>query len=78
MIFRIYVSYKKGILDPEAESIKKTIQNMGIECVTQVSKGKFFDLEVSDGSKHIKQIEKVSKDLLSNPVIEKFVIKQIK
>ena len=78
MIFRIYVSYKKGILDPEAESIKKTIENMGIECVTKVSKGKFFDLEVNDEKNYIKQIEKISKDLLSNPVIEKFVITQIK
>ena len=78
MIFRIYVNYKKGILDHESESIKKTIENMGIECITKVSKGKFFDLEVSDDRKYIKQIEEISKDLLSNPVIEKFVIKQIK
>ena len=28
MKFRVYVSFKKGILDPEAEAIKQTIKNM--------------------------------------------------
>ena len=77
MIFRIYVSYKQGILDPEAESIKKTIKNMGIDCVKKVSKGKFFDIEVDKSKNYKKEVEKISKDLLSNPVIEKFIITQI-
>ena len=29
MIFRVYINFKPGILDPEAEAIKQTIKNMG-------------------------------------------------
>ncbi len=74
MIYRVYISFKKGILDPEAEAIKKTVHNMGFKSVTSLSKGKFFDIELTDSSKGLKEIEKISQDLLSNPVIENFKI----
>ncbi len=68
------VNFKPGILDPEAEAIKKTLKNMGYKSVRQIVKGKFFDIEVKDGKDYLKDIEKISKDLLSNPVIENFKI----
>ena len=74
MIYRVYISFKKGILDPESEAIKKTVHNMGFKSVTSLSKGKFFDIELTDSSKGFKEIEKISQDLLSNPVIENFKI----
>ena len=46
MIFRVYVNFKDGILDPEAEAIKQTIANMGLKSVKNLVKGKFFDIEV--------------------------------
>ena len=39
MIYRIYVNFKKGILDPEAEAIKKTIHNMGYKSLKNLTKG---------------------------------------
>ena len=74
MIYRIYVNFKKGILDPEAEAIKKTINNMGVKSLKNLTKGKFFDIEVSDSKNSLNDIERISKDLLSNPVIENFKI----
>ena len=47
---------------------------MGYKSVRQIVKGKFFDIEVKDGKDYLKDIEKISKDLLSNPVIENFKI----
>ena len=44
MIFRVYVNFKDGILDPEAEAIKQTIANMGLNSVKNLVKGKFFDI----------------------------------
>ena len=46
MIFRVYVKFKDGILDPEAEAIKQTIANMGSKSIKNIEKGKFFDIEV--------------------------------
>ena len=74
MIYRIYVNFKKGILDPEAEAIKKTIHNMGYKSLKNLTKGKFFDIEVSDSKNSLNEIEKISRDLLSNPVVENFKI----
>ena len=74
MIFRVYVNFKDGILDPEAEAIKHTIANMGLKSVKTLVKGKFFDIEVEDKKNHLSEIEKISKDLLANPIIENFKI----
>ena len=74
MIFRVYVNFKDGILDPEAEAIKQTIANMGLNSVKNLVKGKFFDIEVGDKKNHLSEIEKISKDLLANPIIENFKI----
>ena len=74
MIFRVYVKFKDGILDPEAEAIKQTIANMGSKSIKNIEKGKFFDIEVDKGKDHLKEIEKICKDLLTNPVIENFKI----
>ena len=74
MIFRVFVNFKKGILDPEAEAINKTIKNMGFRGIKSVSKGSFFDIEFDNKKNYIKDIEKISKELLSNPVIEDFKV----
>lgn len=74
MIYRVYVNFKKGILDPEAEAIKKTILNMGFKSLKSLSKGKFFDVEISKSSKGLEEIKKISRELLSNPVVENFKI----
>ena len=73
MIYRVYVEFKPGILDPEAEAIKKTIIQLGYKNLKKVSKGKFFDIELSSKD-NFSDIKKISKDLLSNPVIENFKI----
>lgn len=74
MIYRVFVNYKTGILDPEAEAIKKTLKNMGFKSVKNISKGKFFDIETSDKKKGLEEIKKISLELLSNPIIEDFKI----
>ena len=74
MIYRVYINFKKGILDPEAEAIKRTIDNMGYDTIKSISKGKFFDIEISSSKNTLKDLEKISSDLLSNPVIENFKI----
>ena len=74
MIYRVYINFKKGILDPEAEAIKRTIDNMGFKTIKNISKGKFFDIEISSSKNTLADLEKISSDLLSNPIIENFKI----
>ena len=56
MIFRVYVNFKKGILDPEAEAIKQTITSMGYKPITNIVKGKFFDIIIDAMSLHLRSI----------------------
>ena len=74
MIFRVFVIFKPGILDTEAEAIMQTIKNMGNKSIEKIIKGKFFDIYVDDNKDYFKEIEKISENLLSNPVIENFKI----
>ena len=73
MIYRVYVEFKTGILDPESEAIKKTIKQLGYKKIENISKGKFFDINVSSDDS-LSDIQKISKELLSNPVIENFKV----
>tara|TARA_B100000900_G_scaffold395590_1_gene394117 strand:- start:537 stop:770 length:234 start_codon:yes stop_codon:yes gene_type:complete len=74
MIYRVYINFKNGILDPESEAIMKIISNMGFNSIKNISKGKYFDVEISSAKNALKDLEKISSDLLSNPVIENFKI----
>ena len=47
---------------------------MGSKSIKNIEKGKFFDIEVDNSKDHLKEVEKISKDLLTNPVIENFKI----
>ena len=79
MKYRIFISFREGILDPESEAIKKTIKNVGFKDILKISRGKYFDIEFKNSKKEeINVIEDISREVLSNPIIENFKIKKIK
>ncbi len=79
MKFRVFINFKNGILDPEAEAIKKSVNNLGFKNISRISKGKFFDIDIDEPNKSAqKVVEEISKDILSNPVIENYKINKIK
>ena len=47
---------------------------MGNKSIEKIIKGKFFDIHVDDKKDYFSEIEKISENLLSNPVIENFKI----
>ena len=49
------------------------MNQLGFSNVENISKGKFFDIELSSNN-CLSDIEKISKELLSNPVIENFKV----
>ena len=78
MKFRVYVSFKKGVLDPEAEAIKKTLDTLGFAEIKTLSRGKFFDIDIKEKCKNKKNIiKKISDEILSNPIIENFKIEKL-
>jgi len=72
----VYVTLKDGVLDPQGVTIHKALQQMGYSDFVSVRSGKFFELEIKEGSAEVnKQIDEVCSKLLANPVIEDFEVK---
>lgn len=70
----VWVMLKSTVLDPQGQTIQRALSSLGYENVQDVRQGKFFVLELSGVSRDEakRQVEKISKDVLTNPIIEEF------
>ena len=79
-LWRVDVSLKEGVLDPQGTTIRRALTDMGYENIKEVKSGKFFEIEL-DGDRAreaAKTLEEVCRKLLANPVIERYEIKRLK
>ena len=78
MKFAVTVTLKKDVLDPQGKVVSQTLKNMGMNNLSQVRQGKFFeiDLKEKDSSKAHNQVKEMCEKLLVNQIIEDFKIKQ--
>jgi phosphoribosylformylglycinamidine synthase PurS subunit len=70
----VWVMPKRTVLDPQGKTIHHALTGLGFAQVKEVRQGKFFVLDL-DGVTHEeaqKQVEKISKEVLTNPVIEEY------
>lgn len=74
MLARVYVTFKQGILDPQAVAVSKALASMGHDEVEEVKVGKFFDLDLGTVSADAAPdlVDDMCHKLLSNPVIEQY------
>ena len=65
---------KRTVLDPQGQAIQHALSSLGFGEVRDVRQGKFFVLELNGVAREAadKQIEKISREILANPVIEEF------
>jgi phosphoribosylformylglycinamidine synthase len=76
---KVIVRLKDGVLDPQGQTIQRSLNKMGHE-VTGLRQGKYFEIEfddLQDESAVRKQVEKIAQDVLCNPIIETFEIEDI-
>ena len=64
---------KAEILDPQGQAVRRALGRIGVNGVTDVRQGKRFELEVAD-SVTDEELQRVAETLLTNTVIEDFVI----
>jgi phosphoribosylformylglycinamidine synthase PurS subunit len=72
----VYVTPKKGILDPQGKAVASALHSLGYKNVAGVRTGKYIELEITGkaSDKELgRQLEEMGKKLLSNPVIEDFI-----
>ena len=64
---------KAEILDPQGQAVHHALGRIGVNGVTDVRQGKRFELEVED-SVTDEQLQHLAETLLTNTVIEDFVV----
>jgi len=70
----VWVMLKSTVLDPQGQTIERALASLGYEKVQNVRQGKFFVLDLNGVSRADaqSQVERIAKDVLTNPVIEEF------
>ena len=76
MKFKINISLKKGVLDPEGKAIENALLNNGYNKVNDVRVGKTISLNIKSDIKSdaLEQVTLMCKKILVNNVIEDFEI----
>ena len=74
----VYVTLKTSVLDPQGQTIQNALRKIGFADVTAVRQGKYFALSLADGlpadaAKAL--VERIGREVLTNPVIEEFTYK---
>ena len=70
------VTIKPVILDPQGKAILGAIKRLGYEGFDDVRQGKHFELEVADSVTDA-QLEEIAESLLTNTVIEEYVVRRV-
>jgi phosphoribosylformylglycinamidine synthase subunit PurS len=69
---KVYVTLKKGVLDPQGVSVKHALHSIDFQEVESVKVGKYMELLIQDRDHVTKRIEEMCERLLANPVIEDY------
>ncbi len=72
----IYVTLKKGVLDPQGNAVKNSLHVLGYQAVSEVRIGKLIEvwLEADDEQNARRELEELIDRLLANPVIEDYQV----
>jgi phosphoribosylformylglycinamidine synthase PurS subunit len=71
----VYVTLKRTVLDPQGQTIQNALKKLQYKGIDDVRQGKYFQLTLDaamaadDASA---EVERIAKDVLTNPVIEEF------
>ncbi|HUJ41105.1 MAG TPA: phosphoribosylformylglycinamidine synthase subunit PurS [Candidatus Acidoferrales bacterium] len=70
----VWVMPKLTVLDPQGKTIQHALASLGFASVRDVRQGKFFVLDLDGMSREEaqKQVERISREVLANLVIEDF------
>jgi len=70
----VWVMPKRTVLDPQGQAIQHALSSLGFAEVREVRQGKFFVMELESATREAaeKQVERMAREILANPVIEEF------
>jgi phosphoribosylformylglycinamidine synthase PurS subunit len=70
----VYVTLKRTVLDPQGQTIHGALKRMQYTGVEEVRQGKYFQLTLRamDAGDARTEVERIAREVLTNPVIEEF------
>ena len=74
----VYVTLKTSVLDPQGQTIHNALRKIGFAEVTAVRQGKYFALSLADSLNADQarvEVERIAREVLTNPVIEEYTYK---
>jgi phosphoribosylformylglycinamidine synthase len=77
--FAVNVAPKPGILDPQGRAVEGSLGHLGVEGVSGVRVGRRVELTVEAESESDARaiVERLARELFSNPLIEAFEIEAV-
>ena len=74
LLARVYVTPKRGILDPQGKAVQQALHALGFVEVQDVKVGKYIELRLRDGAADAAggRVREMCERLLANGVIEDF------
>jgi phosphoribosylformylglycinamidine synthase len=73
-LVKVFISYRKGILDPQGVAVEKAAHQLGFKSVRNVRVGKYITMEIEASSEEEvkREVEEMARKFLVNPVIEEY------
>lgn len=72
MIAKVFVTLKRGVLDPQGQAVARSLKRLGFDAVEDARIGKYIELQLSDGNDLDRRIREACEKLLANTVIEEY------
>ncbi len=71
---RVYVTLKPGVLDPQGNAVRGSLEALGFSKVQDVRLGKYLEIELAETDPMAARasVEEMCRRLLVNPVVESF------
>jgi phosphoribosylformylglycinamidine synthase len=71
---KVYVTLKRGVLDPQGRAVKESLDALGFSGVEEVRMGKYIEVRLrgADREKIEEELEEICEKLLANPIIEDY------
>ena len=71
----VYVTLKQTVLDPQGQAIHNALKKMQYQGIEDIRQGKYFVIKLGsqlDAAAARAEVERIARDVLTNPVIEEF------
>ena len=69
---KVYVSLKRGVLDPQGKAIQHSVELLGFSGISDIRQGKYFEIALDglDQSAAQESVARMAREVLANPIIE--------